>query len=106
MAHVPKFDEKIYLRLTSNIAKGGISHDLTDIAHPSAIDIANKVASVIKLPFMGIDFITDDISKPQNFDSYRIIEVNSCPGFAMHMYPCVGRPVNVAEMAVNVMFGR
>ncbi len=101
---IPNRNEKVYLRLTSNIAKGGVSHNMTKEVHPSVIEIAKKVASIIPLPFMGIDFITEDISKPQTYDSYRIIEVNSSPGFAMHMLPAIGEPVDVGEYAIKVLF--
>lgn len=104
LEYIPSKDEKVYLRLTSNIAKGGVSHNLTAEAHPSVIEIAKKVASIIPLPFMGIDFITEDISKPQNYDSYRILEVNSSPGFAMHMLPAIGEHIDVGEYAVKVLF--
>lgn len=104
LEYIPYKDEKVYMRLTSNIAKGGVSHNLTAEAHPSVIEIAKKVASIIPLPFMGIDFITEDISKPQNYDSYRILEVNSSPGFAMHMLPAIGEPIDVGEYAVKVLF--
>jgi len=101
---IPKKNEKVYLRLTSNIAKGGLSHNLTKEAHPSVIEIAKKVAKIIPLPFMGIDFITEDITKPQTYNSYRILEVNSSPGFAMHMIPAVGEPIDVGEYAIKVLF--
>lgn len=102
--YIPSKDEKVYLRLTSNIAKGGVSHNLTAVAHPSVIEIAKKVAGIIPLPFMGIDFITEDISKLQSYNTYRILEVNSSPGFAMHMLPVIGEPIDVGEYAVKVLF--
>lgn len=102
--YIPSKNEKTYLRLTSNIAKGGVSHNMTPNVHPSVIEIAKKVAEIIPLPFMGIDFITEDISKPQTYDSYRIIEVNSSPGFAMHMLPAIGEPIDVGEFAIKVLF--
>ena len=101
---IPSKNEKVYLRLTSNIAKGGVSHNMTKEVHPSAIEIAKKVASIIPLPFMGIDFVTEDITKPQTHSSYSILEVNSSPGFAMHMLPAIGEPVDVGEYAIKVLF--
>ena len=102
--YIPSKDEKVYLRLTSNIAKGGVSHNVTSVVHPSVIEIAKKVAEIIPLPFMGIDFITEDITKPQTYNSYRILEVNSSPGFAMHLLPAVGEPIDVGEYAIKVLF--
>ena len=104
MDYIPSKDEKVYLRLTSNIAKGGVSHNMTSVVHPSAIEIAKKVIKLIPLPFLGIDFVTEDITKPQTYNSYRILEVNSSPGFAMHLLPAVGEPIDVGEYAIKVLF--
>lgn len=98
--------QKIYLRLTSNIAKGGTSRNVTALVHPSVIKIARKVMRLVPLPFMGIDFICKDITQKQTPDSYRIVEINSSPGFAMHMLPTEGEAVNVGEYAANVLLNQ
>jgi cyanophycin synthetase len=102
--YIPKKGEKVYLRWTSNLAKGGVSIDHTNQVHPSVISIAKKVLKIFDLPVVGIDYITGDISQKASFDNYRIIEVNSNPGVAMHHYPAKGKSVNVARMLSRVMF--
>ena len=104
LSSIPKDNEKVYLRKTSNIAKGGKSYNVTKQTHPSVIAIAKRIAKAIPLPMMGIDFMTQDIEKTQDLGTYRVLEVNSSPGFAMHMFPTEGTPINVAEYAIKVLF--
>jgi len=102
---VPKKDEKIYLRLTSNLALGGISTDMTDVAHPSAIKIAQQALACFEgLPIIGVDFITPDITKDQNKTKYGIIEVNVNPGLSMHTMPAIGKAQPVPKYLADVMF--
>lgn len=35
--------------------------------------------------------MTEDISKKQDKDSYRIIEINTVPGVHMHYAPAIGK---------------
>lgn len=104
-SYVPAAGEKIYLRGNSNLKTGAMAEDVTDIAHPSAIDIALRALHAIPgLPYAGIDFMCRDISSPQTRDSYRVIEVNSLPGIGMHINPGRGKSRNVAAMIVDMMF--
>lgn len=103
--HVLKSGETMPLRYQSNLAKGGLSVDVTGIAHPSVLEIAKKaLASFPGLPVAGLDVITKDISAPLIESSYSIIEINSSPGLAMHAYPAAGNSQPVAKWMVDVMF--
>ena len=90
--------KQIFLRKVSNVSKGGEAIDCTDLAHPSVHEIATKAVKAIPgLSFAGLDFITTDISSPQNDNSYVIIEVNDSPGFDIHDYPYEGKNRHVAR---------
>lgn len=105
MSYVPKEDEKIYVRDTSNVAKGGVCVDCTDIVHPSVIEICMSLLNIFDgLPYAGIDFMTKDITQKQTKDSYAIIEVNTVPGVHMHVRPGKGKPRNVPKMLVDLIF--
>lgn len=66
-SYIPKLNELIYLRPNSNVAMGGLCIDATDIVDPSVIDIAFKVLNSFPgLPYIGIDYMTNSIDKPQN----------------------------------------
>lgn len=103
--YIPKKDEKVYLRSSSNVAKGATCEDATDIAHPSVIEIAKKALKAFEgLPYAGIDFLTTDITKEQTRDTYGILEVNPNPGFSLHMKPGKGLPRNVAGFVADLVF--
>jgi len=90
---VPTRGERVHLRGCSNIAKGGIGRDVTDEAHKSVIQIARKVLKIFAgLPCIGLDLMTEDITRRLTADKYRVLEVNSNPGLSMHMLPAEGRP--------------
>lgn len=102
---VPRAGEKIYLRLSSNLAQGGLSKDMTDATHPSAIAIAKKALTAFDgLPCLGVDFLTEDITADQTLVSHAILEINANPGLAMHHMPALGQPRNVASYLADVMF--
>lgn len=105
LSSVPAKGQKVYLRQSSNLVKGGFSHDRTETAHPSVIEIARKALACFDgLPLAGIDFITPDITCDQSLVRHGILEVNANPGFSMHMLPGGGSPRNVAAFAVDVLF--
>lgn len=103
--HIPKKKEKIALRLSSNLAQGGISRDMTDEVHPTALSIARRALAAFEgLPCLGIDFLTPDIAADQTRTPHAIIEVNANPGLAMHHMPAIGAPRNVAAHLADILF--
>lgn len=103
--YVPSLNEKVYLRANSNVAMGGICVDYTDEVDGSVIDIGMEVLKAFPgLPYVGIDFMCDDISKRQTDDSYRIIEINTVPGVHMHFRPAIGKSQNIAKYMVDLIF--
>jgi cyanophycin synthetase len=105
LAYIPSVNEKVYLRHTSNVAKGATCEDYTDLVHPSVIEISRKVLEAFPgMPYAGIDFLSKDITKEQTPESYIIIEVNSVPGVHMHMRPGSGTSRNVARYIADMIF--
>lgn len=102
---VPEVGKKVYVRRNSNVAMGGVCIDKTDVTDKSVIEIGKRVLdSFPGLPYVGIDFMTNDITLTQTEDSYRIIEVNTVPGLQMHHRPAIGKRQNVASYIVDLMF--
>ena len=102
--YCPKNKEKIYLRSESNLAKGGRAINVTNQVHKSYVDMAKKALKAFTgMPCVGLDVLCKDISTPLD-NNYRVIEVNSSPGLAMHTYPSEGGSENVAKIMVNVIF--
>lgn len=102
---IPKNGEKVYLRPNSNVAMGGICEDYTDKVHPSVIEIGLNVLKAFPgLPYVGIDFMTNTITKMQTDESYRIIEINTVPGIHMHFRPALGKSQNIAKYIVDMIY--
>lgn len=102
---VPAAEQKVFLRINSNISTGGDSIDVTDIAHPTVHEICVKVMNSLPgLHIAGIDFMTRDITQPQTAESYIIIEVNSSPGIIIHEMPYSGEPREAAKEFIYILF--
>ncbi len=105
MNYIPAKDEKVYLRPNSNVAMGGTCIDKTDEVDSSVLEIGMQVLKAFPgLPYVGIDFMTKDISKKQDKDSYRIIEINTVPGVHMHYAPAIGKSRNIASYMVDLIY--
>ena len=94
----------IYLRQNGNISTGGTARNCTEEIHPKNAYYAKAAAEALGLDIAGIDFATEDISCPIDINAGAIIEVNAAPGLRMHLHPCEGEPVNVAEDILNMMY--
>lgn len=105
LEYIPPSGKTIYLRGQSNLAKGGISEDMTDVAHPDIKKLAMKALLAFPgLPMAGFDLLCEDISQPLTHSNHVILEANSNPGIAMHVYPVLGQSRNVPAMVADVMF--
>ena len=103
LSYIPKSNEKVYLRQESNLAKGGVSINLTSQMPSFFKELAIKtLASFPGLKIAGLDVLCPDISSDN--PEYVILEVNSNPGLTMHHYPAIGLPENVAQLVCDVMF--
>ncbi len=96
--------EVLYLKKTANLSTGGTSTDVTDIAHPYNVFMAERIARIVGLDICGIDLMTSDISLPVTETGGCVLEVNAAPGFRMHTAPTVGLPRNVAEPVIDMLF--
>ncbi len=103
--YVPDAGQKVQLRRISNIMAGGDAVDMTDAIHPSVAEIAVRVCRAIPdMSLVGIDYMTTDITKDQQFEQHAVIEVNSAPEYTMHDYPMIGKKRGVAREILKMMF--
>jgi cyanophycin synthetase len=96
--------KKLILKNTANLSTGGTSEDVTDIVHPSNIDMAARISKLIDLDICGIDIVTTDISQPLATNGGVVLEVNACPGLRMHLSPTTGLARNVAIPVMDKLF--
>jgi cyanophycin synthetase len=96
--------EILYLKDTANISTGGTATDVTDEVHPANIFMAERIARIMNLDICGIDVIAKSIDSPITNDNGGVLEVNACPGFRMHLAPSNGKPRNVAEEVIDMLY--
>ncbi len=101
---VPAAGEMVYLRSTANLSTGGTATDVTDIIHPDNADMAVRAIQAIGLDVGGVDFLTADITESYKKHGGAICEVNAAPGFRMHSAPSEGRPRDVAQPVIDMLF--
>ena len=101
---VPPAGEVVFLRSTANLSTGGTAIDVTDIVHPDNRDMAVRAVKAIGLDIGGVDFLSADISKSYKENGAAICEINAAPGFRMHVAPSEGKPRDVANAVMDMLF--
>jgi len=76
---IPKLGEQIRLRANSNWSSGGTFELVTQDVHADNRRLAEAVARALNIDILGIDVITEDITKSHLHQSLTIIEVNHAP---------------------------
>jgi len=97
--HVPKDNEKVIVRGTSNVHTGGETKDFTANVSATVKKEAIKIAKLLKLNALGIDYLAKDINKKR-----YIIELESEPGVQLHHFPIEGKPQDPIEKFLDMLF--
>ncbi|NBB15686.1 cyanophycin synthetase [Caulobacter sp. SLTY] len=101
---VPPRGKAVQLRATANLSTGGTAVDRTDIIHPDNAAMARRAALTVGLDVAGIDFIAPDITRSVRETGGGIVEVNAAPGFRMHLAPSEGKPRDVAQAVIDLLY--
>jgi cyanophycin synthetase len=78
--HCPGPGVEVRLRTVANIAMGGTWEE-TPAVHRDNIEMAEALSRAFRLDQLGVDFITNDITRSWRETDCAIIEVNETPGF-------------------------
>ena len=89
LASVLELNQEVILRGNSNYRTGGKSEDVTDSIGTKYKDVAQKAAKTIGLRLAGVDILIKE--NPDEGDDYIVTEINSVPGFDVHVSPDVGK---------------
>ncbi len=73
---IPAKGEVIFLQDVANTSQGGGFQDLKGNIHPANVRLAEMAARVVGLQIAGVDFLTNDITKPYWETGGKICEVN------------------------------
>lgn len=72
-----------------NLAYGAGVVDVTDDVHPDNRALFEKIATAVKLPSVGIDFLAPSIAVSWKEQKCGVIELNSLPSIDLHHPPVV-----------------
>ncbi len=78
---VPDAGSKISLHVVPNISQGGTVETIWKDVHPANIVMAERAAKTVGVKLAGVDYITDDITKPYWETGGTICEVNAKPAY-------------------------
>jgi cyanophycin synthetase len=101
---VPGAGQEVLLRDNSNLSTGGTATDVTDDVHPDNAAIAVLAARTLGLDIAGVDVVCRSIRRPLAEQAGGIVEVNAAPGLRMHIAPSEGKPRQVGEAIVDMLF--
>ena len=100
LSSVPAKGKQVWLTRVANAHAGGTVHEKTDELVDSVRQEALAVANYFKVPLVGIDCITPDISQQMG----KIIELNSMPDLTLHQEPTTGEPQNPVGQLAAMLF--
>jgi cyanophycin synthetase len=106
LEHVPAAGERVYLRESINLSTGGTARDVTDEVHPTVARACERAARVVGLDICGVDLVLPDIARPLDSQGGGFIELNAAPGLRMHLFPAEGRPRDVGDAIVELLYPR
>lgn len=93
----PASGQRVQLHPKINWALGGTTTDVTSEVHPQNAALFERIAAILQVPLVGIDFIIKDISQPwQSQPGCGVIECNDMPFFDNHHLPFKGEPHDIA----------
>ncbi|MDQ3907140.1 MAG: cyanophycin synthetase [Acidobacteriota bacterium] len=102
MGSVPEEGRRVSLCAGMNLSTGGTAKDVTDEVHPRLKSMCERAARVVGMDICGVDLVVSDIGDPQGRGG--VIELNAAPGLRMHLHPNEGRPRDVGEAVVEMLF--
>lgn len=100
---VPEAGRWVLLRNVPNPPYGDKT-DVTDITHPSVRAMAERVAAVMGIHVLAIDFVTTDISRPYEETGGAICEVNTFPDLSVHLNIREGTPRDAADAVLDLIY--
>jgi len=104
LERVPAPGQTVFLRESVNLSTGGVARDVTDRAHESVRRACVRAARAVGLDICGVDLVLEEIAAPFVKGSGAVIELNASPGLRMHCHPSEGRPRDVGEAIVRMLY--
>ncbi|GEM_PF-2717376 len=96
LATVLKKGERKNLSNKINLASAADIYDVTSTTHPHNRALFERVATLLKVPIVGLDIIAQDLGVSYKKQKLYIVEANPKPYFEMHHFPLIGEHRDVA----------
>lgn len=84
LKYVPETGEKIALKTVCNQNTSAENESVRERVHPSIIKAGSEIANIFRLKLVGVDLITQDITRPLREVGGVINEINTNPGLHHH----------------------
>lgn len=97
--------EEVEVSAIASVSRGGEAADVTDSVNPILAKKLEEIADILHLDVCGYDLIMSDIAQYEASDYIPLLEVNSMPGYKLHLYPTAGgKPRNPAPVVIDLAF--
>ena len=96
----------VQLRYNANVCWGGECETINnELIHHSYLQLAKRIHNFLpESKFSMVDILVHDIQKPCTEKNYAFCEFNVTPGFSLHHMPSRGKPQNVLDPFVDLLF--
>ncbi len=90
----------------ASVSVGGESRDVTNEVSSYYVNKVTEITTGLGLSVCGFDIIVDDITIPPEHDMFPVVELNSMPGFKLHLFPTLGgEPRDPSAAVLDYEFG-
>lgn len=100
---VPEFGVRVFLQEKVLRDFGTDLAEVTGAVHPDNMELFQNIAQLFNTRLVGIDFLSQDISRSWKDGGAAVVELNSLPYIDMHHFPTEGEPVNVAGFVCDLV---
>ncbi len=83
---------------------GSLNVNCTNVIHPENVTIFKMASAAVGLDIAALDVVTSDITRPLHDTGGAIVEVNSMPSFKAHVRPRVGKPDDIGEDIIAMLY--
>lgn len=103
---IPQNGEIIQLRYNANVSWGGECENVQNEVHPTFFELTKKIFNLFPaLPFIFIDLLIRDCTKPATADNYNCCELHVLrPGLSLFLYPSKGESQDIVAPIIDLLF--
>jgi len=101
--HVPRKGEIVELGTSSIVAGGAQMHDVTGRTHESYKALARRLAGALNAPFVVVDLLVHDFTKPLSKNNYVFLEFNTTPSLRLYYEVRTGNEYDIVHKLADMI---